>query len=59
MTRLDQLKQQLAARRGQRSVDTKDNVLVRAEETLRASVRRYKEARIAMLIRLEDEFKAV
>lgn len=53
MTRIEELKRQLAEKRGQQAVNTKEQWAVRAERCVRAGIINYRKQRLEMLIELE------
>lgn len=53
MTRIEELKRQLAEKRGNRVADNKEQWMVRAERSVRAGFINYQQQRLQMLLELE------
>lgn len=53
MTRIEELKRQLAEKRGQQAVNNKEQWAIRAERAVRSSFIDYRKQRLEMLIDLE------
>jgi hypothetical protein len=53
MTRIEELKRQLAEKRGQQTNNNKEQWAVKAERAVRTSVINYRQQRLSMLLELE------